>query len=147
MDYQAKMPSNAQGEAQAVRAEIPDPEIDNIARICHEANRSYCLGLGDTSQPPWSEAPEWQKTSARNGVRKHIDGPLILTRPGSGHEESHNSWMEEKLRAGWTYGATKDPDKKRHPCLLPYASLPPEERRKDVLFGAICNALDPRRSV
>jgi hypothetical protein len=39
--------------------------IDQVARVCHEANRAYCQTLGDNSQPAWDDAPEWQKDSAR----------------------------------------------------------------------------------
>ena len=34
-------------------------------------NRAYCLALGDTSQPAWDEAPDWQQSSARSGVTGH----------------------------------------------------------------------------
>lgn len=38
--------------------------IEEIAKVCHEANRGYCKALGDDSQLPWDEAPQWAKTSA-----------------------------------------------------------------------------------
>ena len=31
--------------------------IEACARAAHEANRAYCLALGDTSQPSWDDAP------------------------------------------------------------------------------------------
>ena len=148
MDAAQEKMSSGQATMNPEREPLTELEVENIARICHEANRAYCLGLGDASQLPWAEAPEWQKQSARNGVRHRIDNQGRPTRYIFNEDEaSHNSWMEEKLRAGWTYGATKDPEKRRHPCLLPYASLPPEERRKDALFGAVCGAVDPRRAL
>ena len=36
-----------------------------IARVAHEINRAYCASLGDTSQPAWEDAPEWQQQSAK----------------------------------------------------------------------------------
>ncbi len=43
--------------------------IESIAKICHEANRAYCATIGDASQLPWEESPDWQRQSAINGVK------------------------------------------------------------------------------
>ncbi len=110
-----------------------------IASVVHEANRAYCLALGDTSQLPWTAAPEWQRESAMKGVEGILEGRI--TRP----EQSHESWLEEKQRTGWTYGPVKDADKKEHPCFVPYAELPAEQRLKDALFFAIVNVLAPAK--
>jgi hypothetical protein len=48
--------------------------------------------------------------------------------------------MQQKLTDGWTRGPVKDPTKKEHPCLVPYADRPPEERAKDALFLAVVHA-------
>lgn len=101
--------------------------IEAAARAAHEANRAYCIALGDTSQPAWNDAPEWQRTSALNGVR----GVLV---DGNGPRDSHVSWLDEKERTGWKYGPVKDPEKKEHPCFVPYDQLPPEQRAKDDVF-------------
>ena len=93
------------------------PQIENIARICHDTNRAYCATLGDDSQMPWCDAPDWQRTSAINGVKFHLE------HPDSQPEDSHNNWLEEKRAAGWTYGPVKDPEKKEHPCFMPYNGL------------------------
>ena len=100
--------------------------IETCARAAHEVNRTYCLALGDASQPGWVDAPDWQKSSARNGV----EGALRGATP----EQSHESWCAEKVDNGWKYGTVKDPEKKEHPCLVPYKELPPEQRAKDDLF-------------
>ena len=107
--------------------------IEAAARAAHEANRAYCLAIGDGSQPSWENAPEWQKSSARNGVA----GALAGATP----EQSHESWLAEKRATGWSYGPVKDPEKKQHPCFVPYAELPPEQRRKDALFLAVVRAV------
>ncbi len=107
--------------------------IDNIARVCHEANRAYCRTLGDISQLPWEEAPAWQRESARMGVDLHLMGEF-------GPEASHISWMKQKTDDGWVYGEIKDPDKKTHPCIKPFADLPVEQQMKDHLFRAIVHS-------
>lgn len=97
------------------------------AHAAHEANRAYCAALGDTSQPEWHAAPEWQRTSALNGVR----GVLI---DGDTPVQSHESWMREKRESGWTFGEAKDPVSKTHPCMVDYDRLPEAQRAKDTIF-------------
>jgi hypothetical protein len=108
---------------------------NEIARVCHIVNRGYCLALGDNSQPPWDAAPDWQKQSAVNGVKFH------LAHPNASPSHSHESWLAEKKAAGWKYGPTKDPEKKEHPCFVPYRDLPVEQKAKDYLFKAVVDAL------
>ena len=109
--------------------------LEPIACAAHMANRAYCIAQGDTSQPLWEDAPEWQKSSARNGVR------AILTNPDTTPEQSHEGWLKQKTEEGWKYGAVKDPDKKEHPCFLPYAELPESQRMKDAIFGATVRSM------
>jgi len=109
--------------------------VEKIARVCHEANRAYCIGIGDDSQPSWENAPDWQKESARNGVMFHINNK------DAGPSASHDSWMKEKVDAGWKFGPVKDPEKKEHPCIVPYEELPMEQKLKDSLFIAVVYAL------
>jgi hypothetical protein len=108
--------------------------INDIARVAHEANAALCRAFGDDSQPSWEDAPEWQRSSAINGVRLHLIGD-------HGPEASHESWMAEKVEAGWTYGETKDPEAKTHPCMVPFSELPPEQQAKDHVFRAVVHAL------
>lgn len=103
------------------------------AQAAHEVNRAYCRAIGDDSQPSWDEAPEWQKTSARKGVA----GALAGNTP----EQSHESWLAEKEATGWKYGPVKDAEKKEHPCFVPYAQLPPEQRLKDDLYLTTVRAM------
>jgi len=107
-----------------------------IAMVCHEANRAYCLTLGDRSQPAWADAPAWQIESVMAGVRSALD-PIQVLSP----EASHQLWMQRKHEEGWIYGPAKNPEKKEHPCMVPYEDLPMEQRRKDSLFLAIVRAL------
>ena len=105
--------------------------VEQIARVCHEANRAYCLTIGDHSQLPWEDAPEWQRESAMSGVRFHVADP------DAGPAGSHDNWLKEKRAAGWVYGPVKDPEKKEHPCCVEFEQLPPEQQMKDYIFTAI----------
>lgn len=106
-----------------------------IAQVAHEVNRAYCQSLGDTTQPAWADAPDWQKSSALVGVDMH------LAKPDATPEQSHESWLAQKLADGWTWGETKDPKNKQHPCVKPYAELPAEQKAKDFLFRGVVHAL------
>lgn len=110
--------------------------IEQVAEICHEANAAYCRTIGDASQPPWSDAPEWQKESACNGVRFH------MANPQAGPSGSHANWMQEKLADGWKYGPVKNPDTKEHPCMVAYDDLPLAQRIKDYIFTAIVHTIE-----
>jgi hypothetical protein len=107
----------------------------SIAKVCHEINRAYCTALGDLSQPAWEDAPDWQRSSAVNGVLFHLANPL------AGADHSHNAWLAEKERDGWKYGPVKDPAAKEHPCFVPYDQLPREQQAKDYLFRATVHQL------
>ena len=109
--------------------------IESIAKTCHEVNRAYCKSIGDDSQPTWEEAPDWQKQSAVNGVKFHLENP------NAGPAASHESWLAEKERDGWKYGPVKNQEIKEHPCFVPYAELPKEQQAKDALFISVVHAL------
>lgn len=104
------------------------------AYIAHAVNRAYCQAIGDDSQPTWEEAPDWQRKSAIAGARFHLDNPQATP------ENSHESWLSVKVADGWVYGPVKDPEKKEHPCMRPYAELPLEQRIKDYLFRAVIHS-------
>lgn len=116
-----------------------DLSVTQIAAICYELNRVYCGILGDHSFPTWDFADNWQQQTNIDGVKKVLECRISsqLHRP----EDSHESWMVEKLKAGWKYGEVKDPEKKEHPCLLPYSFLPEEQKLKDHLFTSTVNIL------
>lgn len=107
---------------------------EQIARVCHEVNRAYCSALGDHSQPAWEDAPQWQKDSALLGIKMHCEQDV-------GPEGSHFAWMRQKQADGWVYGPLKDPEKKEHPCMVPFSELPLEQQAKDFIFRAVVHAL------
>lgn len=106
----------------------------DIAHVAHEANRAYQLATADPApSPPWDDAPTWQRDSATAGVDQALDGATP--------EQLHQAWSDHKRAEGWTYGPVKDADARTHPCLVPYAQLPTEQRVKDDLFRAVVTAL------
>lgn len=109
--------------------------IEHIARTCHEVNAEFCEALGDFSQVAWEDAPEWQRKSAINGVL------FRLANPNSSPSEQHESWLDAKAVDGWKYGPVKDVEKKEHPCFVPYAALPAEQKAKDALFIAVVDGM------
>jgi hypothetical protein len=109
--------------------------LEDIARAAHQINRAYCQALGDNSQLPWEEAPEWQKKSAIAGVEFYINHPT------ANPSASHDSWLRLKVADGWKYGPVKDAEKKEHPCCVEYHELPTEQKAKGYIFRAVVHAL------
>lgn len=112
--------------------------VEDVARIAHEANRAIQQIQqypGIAVSPPWDELDEHTSASVIDGVAGVLGG--------NEPEASHENWSAFKRADGWVYGPVKDADAKTHPCLVPYADLPPEQKAKDGLFGAIVNALAP----
>ena len=46
-------------------------------------------------------------------------------------ENVHDVWAQTRMEQGWTYGPKRDDAQKKHPCLVPYAELPEEEKLYD----------------
>lgn len=108
---------------------------ESIAKVAHQINLAYCLSFGDSSVPLWDEATEEHRNSLLFGVDMH------LANPDATPEQSHESWLAQKVAEGWVYGDVKDADAKTHPCCLPFAELSPEQKAKDYLFRAVVHAL------
>jgi hypothetical protein len=106
-------------------------QLIQAARAAHEVNRIYCLSLGDHSQLPWSKAPQWAKNVEIFGAK------ALAQNPEQTPEQSHQNWLEYKAADGWQYGKLKDPENKRHPCMVPYRDLPESQKLKDALFQAV----------
>jgi hypothetical protein len=109
--------------------------VEDVASICHEANRALCDAAGDHTQMTWVGATDSQRRSAVEGVKFHLLNPDATPR------QSHKEWMRHKLAEGWRYGAVKDEGARTHPCLVEYDELPAHDRAKDYLFRAIVHSL------
>lgn len=109
---------------------------EQIARVCHEANRGYQAAVPTPEIPvasPWDDFPADQQEGVIRGVQSAIEG--------AEPEELHELWCVDKASNGWVHGPAKDTVGKTHPCLVPYAELPEAQRIKDRLFMAIVLAL------
>ena len=91
-----------------------------IARVAWEANRALQAEDGDVYiDEPWDAAPEWRQqlcTATVGAVR----AGLVQTAG-----QAHEFWMTQMVMEGWRWGAEKDPERKRHPSLVPWADLSP----------------------
>ena len=110
-------------------------EIVDIARMVHDANRTYCESQGDLSQVAWEDVNPELQASAVDGV------DYFMKFPEADAEDMHDNWMKFKLAHKWKFGEVKSVFRKTHPCLVPYEELPKGEQIKDKLFMAICTAL------
>ena len=46
-------------------------------------------------------------------------------------KNTHEVWAAGRIRDGWTYGPTRNDEKREHPCLVPYDALSEEEKEYD----------------
>lgn len=99
----------------------------DIARLCYELNKTYCHWLGESPRSSWEEASEVEKQSCLNGVVNALDNDVTF-------EENHKYWMDLMLNNGWVYHPVRDDEKKQHPWLVPYKSLPKEQKFKIDIF-------------
>lgn len=109
---------------------------NQIARVCHEANRAVQIEQADPTIPvsaEWALLDDETRESAINGV--------LAAQHGMTPEQSHHNWVSFKVDHGWTFGPVKDEDKKTHPLLVHYEALPASQKLKDDLFLAIVKAL------
>lgn len=115
-----------------------DVTAEDIASVIHDANRRLQIMQGDpVPSAPWDEADPYQVSQAVAGVAEAMRDPDLTA------ERSHELWAERMRAEGWTYGEVKDPDRKTHPALVPFAELPSGQQAKDRLFIAIVRALAP----
>jgi hypothetical protein len=110
-------------------------QLGAAARTVHEALRAWVHAHGQHDIPAWDEAPEWMQASTRESI-------LHALQPSAPDACSqHEQWLAQKVRDGWAWGPVKDAAAKTHPLIVPYASLPDWERRKDALINALSQAL------
>lgn len=99
------------------------------AVLCHAVTKA----LND-SRNEYTLSWELSRDSAVSGVKAILENPKLAP------SESHEKWLAYKEKEGWVYGTAKDPKAKTHPCMLPYAALPENQKMKDLIFGAVVRA-------
>jgi hypothetical protein len=109
------------------KIQVGPEKLKVFAVMIHEANKVLCESQGDNSQEHWNEAPGYNHQSATLTVRALFKNPDLTP------SDLHDIWMDGKKADGWSYGETKDRDKKTHPSMIPYADLSALEKYKDRL--------------
>ena len=46
-------------------------------------------------------------------------------------KNTHEVWAAQRISEGWKYGATRNDERKEHPCLVAYEDLPESEKEYD----------------
>ena len=113
-----------------------DERVRKIAEVAHQINNAYRCAIGETSRPPYHQMSDAERARIEAGVMQHL-----MNEHGIPPQAAHNLWMTYKLKDGWKYGEKYDLETKTHPCILPYESLPVDQRVKDYLFAGIVQAL------
>lgn len=102
------------------------------AQAAHETNTRYSKLFGEHTFT-WDELSEARQKGVIEGVRAAVETDITPA-------QQHELWRASHLHDGWTYGPTKDPATKTHPCLVDYDQLPPAQRAKDELFQSVVRA-------
>jgi len=103
-----------------------DDAVLLCARVVHAAVEALNAEYNELTLP-W----EASRDSVIAGIRR------LCLEPRETPAENHAAWMAYRVAEGWTYGPTKDPVAKTHPCMVPFEQLGPFQRSKDGLFIAI----------
>jgi hypothetical protein len=106
-------------------------DIVTIAKACHEINSVLCKAIGDPVVK-WKDLPSELVDSICMGVIGAIDGNTA--------ETSHNCWLDNRSKLGWTLGERDDAAKK-HPNMISYDQLPESQKNKDKIFLAVVAAM------
>jgi RyR domain len=111
-----------------------DDLTERRAVFVYEAARAAAWAAAAPIIPePWDLREEPFQKQFLEVIERQM-GPERSTSP----EELHESWMRAYVKMGWKYGPERDPERKLHPDLVPYAELGQLERDKDAVFVALC---------
>lgn len=103
------------------------------ARAAYEAVRAYHLGKHDLTMAPYDQAPDEALKQALLDVRAVVKGEY--------GRELHRMWCVKKVKEGWHYGEVLDEEKKEHPDLRPYETLPELARMRDMITERVVMAI------
>jgi hypothetical protein len=110
---------------------------EEIARVCHEANRALQYIQNDPCpSQPWDAVTDFRREATIQGVREVL--------MGLSPRQLHGKWCEAYWENDWVYGPVKDSVKRTHPCLVEFDELPEAQKDKDRLFQLVVVALTIR---
>jgi hypothetical protein len=127
-----------------------EPALDDLARALHEDHRRRRpADPANRALRPWEELPtEFRESSRRQaeavlaclhaggwGVAPGVAAGCFAFREDEANELArveHERWRRERERAGWSYGAERDDEKKLNPYLVPWEKLGPEQREQNL---------------
>lgn len=104
------------------------------AIFVYEAARiAASAALAPIIPEPWEVREDAFRAQFMEVIERQM-GPMRSESP----EELHGSWVQAYIDMGWKYGPERDPEKKTHPDMIPYAGLEQLEQDKDAVFVALC---------
>jgi class 3 adenylate cyclase len=130
-------------------------DIEDLAKATHELYCEQERSRGETLETnimlrSWDELPEEMRDANRaqaadipNKLRmlgyelahrqgiKAADMQPDPERVEEVAKHEHDRWVNERLRAGWSYGIPRDNARKQHPLLVDWDQLPKEAKDKD----------------
>lgn len=107
-------------------------DIEQVARVAYEANRTLLLEMGEEISPPFNTASYLQINEVIQRVTNYLAGQTS--------EDYHKSWVARKRDKGWVYGPALNNAAKTHPNMVNYHDLPSDQRLKDHMFETIVKA-------
>jgi len=91
-----------------------------LARLCHEADRVLCSMQGDARVSPWETLDEKTQDEVVAAVREVLEHPELTD------EARHARWLRQRREAGWIYGPVRSIPGRTDPALLEYGALSSE---------------------
>lgn len=117
-----------------------DYRLSNRRAVAHTYAKLYDAGFDLRGwlavANPWEELPALALGEAlyRNEAE--------LTRLA---ELEHERWNADRRLLGWRFAATKDADRKMHPCLVDFTTLPADIQQYDIELIQNLNKILPRK--
>jgi hypothetical protein len=129
----AVVPNAYVGKTQLHNKKLLDKAV-RIGKVAHEVIRSYNEVLG-VNLPSWENLTVEHRTSTISDVLGVLNNTIKTPK------DKHNAWLTHKRNAGWTWGTTKNAERKTHPSMIPYDDISMAEQTKDSLFFAVVDSM------
>ena len=103
-------------------------KIIDIAEMAHELHLSLCKKMGMDTQHKWATIDPDHMVILINGITG------ILMGMSKNAEESHNMFVANKGKQGWSFGITYSLTDKTNPRLCNWENLSGEDKIKETVF-------------